>query len=297
MAGSQAAQSGPRRNGAASPGTCRACGRPFDYPSEVGEGRSVERSSRRAKVDAHGGRDREAGGARAVDQRGPELRRRLGRPSPPPRSRASRTSCWARIPGLPKVHLHNPVLAYEVGDEFMSGSGTRRAGQARARSCWSSRARSPTRRSRRRATGPLRHRPARPASRSPPASGSTGWRPRRWAVVAAGTCATYGGIHAMAGQPDRLPWAWPTTSAGTGARKAGIPIVNVPGCPVQPDNFMETLLYLLYQAAGAGADDPARRAAAAHVALRQDRPRGLRPRPATTSRATSPRSTARPSAS
>jgi len=30
----------------------------------------------------------------------------------------------------------------------------------------------------------------------------------------------------------------------------GIPIVNVPGCPVQPDNFMETLLYLLYQAAG-----------------------------------------------
>lgn len=23
------------------------------------------------------------------------------------------------IPGLPKVHLHNPVLAPEVGDEFM----------------------------------------------------------------------------------------------------------------------------------------------------------------------------------
>src|SRR5438128_6760604 len=23
------------------------------------------------------------------------------------------------IPGLPKVRLHNPVLAYEVGDEFM----------------------------------------------------------------------------------------------------------------------------------------------------------------------------------
>ena len=26
--------------------------------------------------------------------------------------------------------------------------------------------------------------------------------------------------------------------------------MNVPGCPVQPDNFMETLLYLLYQVAG-----------------------------------------------
>src|SRR5918993_941404 len=31
---------------------------------------------------------------------------------------------------------------------------------------------------------------------------------------------------------------------------AGIPIVNVPGCPVQPDNFMETLTWLLYQAGG-----------------------------------------------
>jgi hydrogenase small subunit len=31
---------------------------------------------------------------------------------------------------------------------------------------------------------------------------------------------------------------------------AGLPIVNVPGCPVQPDNFTETLLYLLYQGAG-----------------------------------------------
>ena len=32
--------------------------------------------------------------------------------------------------------------------------------------------------------------------------------------------------------------------------EGGIPIVCVPGCPVQPDNFMETLLYLLYMAAG-----------------------------------------------
>jgi hydrogenase small subunit len=69
------------------------------------------------------------------------------------------------------------------------------------------------------------------------------------AVVAIGTCATYGGIHAMAGNP----------TGAMGLRdylghdfhsKAGLPIVNVPGCPVQPDNFMETLLYLLYQLAG-----------------------------------------------
>ena len=73
--------------------------------------------------------------------------------------------------------------------------------------------------------------------------------PRAWAVIAAGTCATYGGIHAMEGNPtgcmglaDYLGWKWTS--------KAQVPLVCVPGCPVQPDNFMETLLYLLYMAAG-----------------------------------------------
>jgi hydrogenase small subunit len=32
--------------------------------------------------------------------------------------------------------------------------------------------------------------------------------------------------------------------------KAGLPIVNVPGCPIQPDNMSETLVYLLYQLSG-----------------------------------------------
>jgi len=44
------------------------------------------------------------------------------------------------------------------------------------------------------------------------------------------------------GLPDYLGWRWRS--------KAGVPIVCVPGCPVQPDNFMETLLYLLYQYVG-----------------------------------------------
>ena len=71
--------------------------------------------------------------------------------------------------------------------------------------------------------------------------------PKATAIVAAGTCATYGGIHAMAGNPtgamgvaDYLGWSWKS--------KAGIPIVNVPGCPIQPDNLSETLTYLLYMA-------------------------------------------------
>jgi hydrogenase small subunit len=32
--------------------------------------------------------------------------------------------------------------------------------------------------------------------------------------------------------------------------KAGLPIVNVPGCPVQPDNLSETITYLLHQVNG-----------------------------------------------
>ena len=69
------------------------------------------------------------------------------------------------------------------------------------------------------------------------------------AVLAVGTCATYGGIHAMAGNPtgamgvpDYLGWNWKS--------KAGIPLVCVPGCPIHPDNLAETITWLLYQAAG-----------------------------------------------
>jgi hydrogenase small subunit len=152
------------------------------------------------------------------------------------------------IPGLPRVHLHNKVLAYENGDEFMRAFYRAEQGELdpfvfvvegsipnesiKQEGYWAAMGVD-------RATGqPIP---------------TTQWidrlAPKAWAVVAAGTCATYGGIHAMQGNPtgamglaDYLGWNFRS--------KAGIPIVNVPGCPVQPDNFMETLLYLLYQAAG-----------------------------------------------
>ena len=181
------------------------------------------------------------------------------------------------IPGLPKVHLHNPVLAYEnrrrLPEILVRGRG--RAGSIR--SCWSSKARSPTRRSRRKATGP----PSAPTPSTGQPITTCEWidrlAPKALAVVAIGTCATYGGIHAMAGNPtgcmglaDYLGWNWKS--------KAGMPIVNVPGCPVQPDNFMETLLYLLYQVAGLAPMIPLDDALRPNLAVRQDRPRRLRPR-------------------
>jgi hydrogenase small subunit len=79
--------------------------------------------------------------------------------------------------------------------------------------------------------------------------------PKAWAVIAVGTCATYGGIHAMAGNPtgcmglaDYLGWDFRS--------RGQLPIVNIPGCPVQPDNFMETLTWLLYHAAGSAPPPP-----------------------------------------
>ena len=101
--------------------------------------------------------------------------------------------------------------------------------------------------------------------------------PKALAVVAVGTCATYGGIHAMAGNPtgamgvpDYLGWGWKS--------KAGLPIVCVPGCPAHPDNMSETILYLLYQATGQAPMIPLDEALRPHVAVRRDGARGLRPR-------------------
>jgi len=152
------------------------------------------------------------------------------------------------IPGLPKVHLYNPVLAYECGDEFMKHFYDAEAGKIdpfvlvvegsipneniKSEGYWAALGTNP--------------RTGQPIT-------TCEWidrlAPKAFAVVAIGTCATYGGIHAMQGNPtgcmglaDYLGWNFRT--------KAGLPIVNVPGCPVQPDNFTETVLYLLYHAAG-----------------------------------------------
>jgi hydrogenase small subunit len=152
------------------------------------------------------------------------------------------------VPGLPKVHLHNKVLAFETGDEFVEWFWKAKRGELdpfvfvfegsvpneriNGEGFWSSFG--------------WDHETRQPIT---PNQWIDWLAPKSWATVAIGTCAAYGGIHAMAGNPtgcmglaDYLGWGF--RSAG------GVPIVNVPGCPVQPDNFMETLTWLLYQAAG-----------------------------------------------
>ena len=118
------------------------------------------------------------------------------------------------IPGLPKVHLHNPVLAYEVGDDFMKYwyeaekgrldpfvlvvEGSIPNEKIKKEGYWAALGTNPD-------TG-------QPIT-------TCEWvdrlAPKAWGVIAVGTCATYGGIHAMQGNPtgamglaDYLGWKW-----------------------------------------------------------------------------------------
>jgi len=155
---------------------------------------------------------------------------------------------FGALPGIPKIHLHNPVLSYANGEEFLRPFHQAASGKLepfllivegsipnetnKKEGYWATLGTD-------QATGqPIL---------------TCDWIDRlaskAWAVVAAGTCAAYGGIHAMEGNPtgcmglpDYLGWNW--------KYQAGVPIVCIPGCPAQPDNITETLLYLLYQAAG-----------------------------------------------
>ena len=119
------------------------------------------------------------------------------------------------IPGLPKVHLHNPVLAYEKGDDFMKPFTKRKKAtrsfvlvvegsipneKINSEGYWAGFGTD-------KKQGSQSHTTVDRLARTKSAG-----------VVAIGTCATYGGIHAMAGNPTGA-WVWPIIWDGIGNQR------------------------------------------------------------------------------
>jgi hydrogenase small subunit len=154
------------------------------------------------------------------------------------------------LPGMPPVILHNAVLAYENGGEFVRAFDDAACGrlhpfvlvlegsvpneEINGDGHWA---------------GFGTH----PATGQPILTNT--WidrlAPKAATVLALGTCAAYGGIPAMRNNPtgamglrDYLGWNW--------VSRLGIPIINLPGCPVQPDNITATLLQVVLHLAHMG---------------------------------------------
>jgi hydrogenase small subunit len=152
------------------------------------------------------------------------------------------------LPGMPRVAIYNPLLAFESGEEYLEAFRRAAAGRLQpfvlvlegsvgneeinGEGHW---------------TGFGVN-----AGTGQPITVNE-WidelSPKAAAVLALGTCAAYGGIPAMRGNPtgamglrDYLGPTWTS--------RLGIPIINLPGCPVQPDNITETLLHVLLHLAG-----------------------------------------------
>ncbi len=152
------------------------------------------------------------------------------------------------IPGMPRVVVHNPVLAYEVGAEFMEAWYQAERGELDP---FVLVVEGSIPNEELTGEGHFSGMGDNPETGQPITTNEWVDRlaPKAAAVVAVGTCATYGGIPAMKnnptgamGLPDYLGWDWKSS--------AGLPVVCIPGCPAQPDNMTEALLMLVLHLGG-----------------------------------------------
>jgi hydrogenase small subunit len=160
------------------------------------------------------------------------------------------------VPGMPKLVLHHPVLAVEAGDEFvksfylaeqgkldapyvviLEGSVPDESIASKTGGYWS-------------ALGVEKledgtHR------QIPSAEWIKRLAPGAAAAIAIGTCATWGGIPAAAGNPTGSMSMM--DFLGKDYRSAfGLPVINIPGCSPIGDNFTETVAAILLFLQGMG---------------------------------------------
>jgi len=147
------------------------------------------------------------------------------------------------IPDSPRVIMHNPVLAYENGDDFMA---TWYAAEEELLGPFVLVIEGAIGDERRSGEGHWTGFGVDPIDGQPITVNE--WidrlAPKAAVVMAVGTCATYGGIPAMRnnptgamGVPDFLGWSWRS--------RMDVPIVCIPGCPSQPDNLTSILLEIV----------------------------------------------------
>ena len=141
------------------------------------------------------------------------------------------------LPGLPKIAVHWPLIDFERGPEtgadnfiewwhkadrgeldpfllVVEGSIPNETNKPEGYWCG------------------IRHRPE-TGQPMPTSGGPTARRRKRARGPGRGTCSSYGGIHAMAGNPTGA-MGLPDDLAGPGDRRPSLPIVCVPGCPIHP---------------------------------------------------------------
>lgn len=160
------------------------------------------------------------------------------------------------IPGLPRVILHHPVLSVEAGERFMHDYKLAANGELDAPFVVIYEGSIPDEALAKSTGGYWSGMGAREDENGDPQPVST----REWmermskhaaAVIAVGTCATWGGIPAAAGNPTHAMGVM--DCLGEDYRSAlGLPVVNIPGCAPQGDNITETITAVLLFLHGIG---------------------------------------------
>ncbi len=159
------------------------------------------------------------------------------------------------LPGLPKVELHHPVLSVEAGDEFVRNYEMAVEGELEAPYVVVYEGSIADESIAQRTGGYWSAMGVEVMDGSPQPRSTAGWLERMAedaaAVIAIGTCATWGGIPAAVGNPTGAMSVMDLL--GEDFRSAfGLPVVNVPGCAPLGDNFTETVAAILLYLQGIG---------------------------------------------
>ncbi len=157
-----------------------------------------------------------------------------------------------RLPGVPRVVLHHPVTSVESGDAFMKNYELAAEGKLNAPYVVIFEGSVPDERLAEASGG---YWCAMGSETVPKPIPTTEWlrrmAPGAAAVIAIGTCATWGGIPAAYGNPTGSMSVMDFLGKDY-LSALGLPVINVPGCAPIGDNFNETVAAVLLFLNGLG---------------------------------------------